>query len=373
MDSIEARLIELYEQQPQVESRALLGYSSEDLKGIPDAVAGLSHGLKCPLHAVMIPDDRCARVLDIGCGGGMDLFLLRKNNPDAACFGLDLSMALLEQGRAAGCCGERDINFLRGNARNLPFRDSSFDTMLAHAVLHLSPARHEVLASAFRVLKSPGSIVICDPVISGCAPEFFRSEYLDSDGVFVYGGLSSLDDYRELAQKAGFAWFDLIEEHRFDPVKEISAMVRNKYGRDMVTEQEWSRIDFSIAIFVLHKGVNWGFRRTECGNCGSRTQLPYRSVVSIKEEPLFESLILARKLNFGRCPFCGHDIDCSEPFLYIDDKGRVVHKLPQHYHGIEDETIREISTRFPRLSVRTVFTPDDFERAIRPKSWYRWW
>ncbi|MDB5104319.1 MAG: Methyltransferase protein [Fibrobacteres bacterium] len=60
------------------------------------------------------------RILDIGCGPGRHLDILRKRG-HVHCEGLDLSMPLLRDARAAS------LNVARGDMRHLPFRPASFD------------------------------------------------------------------------------------------------------------------------------------------------------------------------------------------------------------------------------------------------------
>lgn len=62
------------------------------------------------------PDLACGPVLDLGCGTGRHLRVLRRTNPLA--LGMDLSAALLDLGR-----GELRGSLVRGDMRALPFRD----------------------------------------------------------------------------------------------------------------------------------------------------------------------------------------------------------------------------------------------------------
>jgi SAM-dependent methyltransferase len=60
------------------------------------------------------------RILDIGCGPGRHLAILRKRG-FASSLGLDLSMPLLRDARASG------LMVARGDMRRLPFRPGGFD------------------------------------------------------------------------------------------------------------------------------------------------------------------------------------------------------------------------------------------------------
>jgi SAM-dependent methyltransferase len=60
------------------------------------------------------------RILDIGCGPGRHLEILRRRG-FAHSFGMDLSLPLLRDARASG------LNVARGNMRHLPFKSPGFD------------------------------------------------------------------------------------------------------------------------------------------------------------------------------------------------------------------------------------------------------
>ncbi|CAN5916119.1 hypothetical protein BH23PLA1_BH23PLA1_15730 [soil metagenome] len=96
---------------------------------------------------------RC-RLLDLGCGKGR--FSARLREQGAEVVGLDLSAAMLAEGRG----GPR----VRGSARRLPFPDRTFDGVFAVEVLqHVAPGGlGAVLDEACRVLVPGGRLVIVD-------------------------------------------------------------------------------------------------------------------------------------------------------------------------------------------------------------------
>ena len=70
-----------------------------------------------------------ARVLDVACGAGRHTFALRELGLDVT--GMDLSIPLLRAARhRARESGDEDIGFVRGDMRQLPFRDA-FDAALS--------------------------------------------------------------------------------------------------------------------------------------------------------------------------------------------------------------------------------------------------
>ena len=90
--------------------------------------------------------------LDLGCGNGRHLELLREHFDDAV--GLDFSLSMLEL-----CDGA----VVRGDLTRLPFRDSCADCVLCVAAVHHLPSRDERLAALGeigRVLRPDGEALV---------------------------------------------------------------------------------------------------------------------------------------------------------------------------------------------------------------------
>jgi len=117
---------------------------------------------------VDIPDG--GRALDVGCGSGALAIACAKRNPAASVVGVDrwgkeyasFSKALCERNAAAE--GAPNVSFQRGDAKNLPFPDASFDAVASNYVYHNIPAknRQDLLLETLRVLKKGGVFAIHD-------------------------------------------------------------------------------------------------------------------------------------------------------------------------------------------------------------------
>lgn len=112
--------------------------------------------------------------LDLGCGNGRHLELLRRRFDDAV--GLDFSRSMLEL-----CDGA----VVRGDLTSLPFADSRADCALCVAVLHHLPSREERLAAldeTARVLRPSGETLVSVWAIEHPKFDGERDEIRSSDG-----------------------------------------------------------------------------------------------------------------------------------------------------------------------------------------------
>jgi len=99
------------------------------------------------------------RVIEIGCEAGG---LLRHLANGLTIVGLDLSAAALRAARDA--LGRSDVSYVHADATvPLPFRDESFDAVIASEVLEHCRSPHRVIANMHRILKRDGRAIISVP------------------------------------------------------------------------------------------------------------------------------------------------------------------------------------------------------------------
>ena len=93
------------------------------------------------------------RILEVACGTGRFTVMLAERGADIV--GMDISEAMLEQGRAkARAAGvEETLSFLQGDAGRLPFPDNHFDAVFAMRFFHLAPDPEGFIEEMRRVTK----------------------------------------------------------------------------------------------------------------------------------------------------------------------------------------------------------------------------
>jgi ubiquinone/menaquinone biosynthesis C-methylase UbiE len=117
---------------------------------------------------------RKARILDVACGTGRTLKMLRAALPQASLYGVDLSPAYLRKANEllSQISGELP-QLLQGNAEELPYVDNYFHVVSSVFLFHELPAavRQTVINECFRVTKPGGMFVICDSIQMSDSPE----------------------------------------------------------------------------------------------------------------------------------------------------------------------------------------------------------
>ena len=111
--------------------------------------------------------DKSTRILDIACGTGRTLRMLRSAFPEVQLYGTDLSPTYLRKANQLliDLPGELP-QLLQANAESLPYADATFDIATSVFLFHELPgeARQNVIDEAARVIKPGGIVVICDSI-----------------------------------------------------------------------------------------------------------------------------------------------------------------------------------------------------------------
>jgi len=143
-------------------------------------------------------------VLDLGSGGGIDVFLSAKRvSPGGKAYGLDMTDEMLALAREnQKKAGITNVEFLKGEIENIPLPDASVDVIISNCVINLSADKDRVFSEAFRVLKPGGRFAVSDVVTRGEIPAEIRRNILLWAGC-VAGALDE-NEYQAKLKGAGF-------------------------------------------------------------------------------------------------------------------------------------------------------------------------
>jgi arsenite methyltransferase len=200
-----------------------IGYSEEDLKNIPEAS---SMGLGCGNPVALAGLKAGEIVVDLGAGGGIDVFLAAKKvGAKGKIIGVDMTEEMVSKARAtASKYGYENVEFRLGEIEALPINDESVDVIISNCVINLSPDKEKVFQEAYRVLRPSGRILISDIVTEGELPEEVRKSF-DAWAGCVAGALEK-SQYLDTIRRAGFKDIEIVSESTYD--LDVSKDLRGK-------------------------------------------------------------------------------------------------------------------------------------------------
>jgi SAM-dependent methyltransferase len=121
--------------------------------------------------ADILPDER---VLDVACGSG-NATLAAARRAWGNTVGLDYVPELLERARERAAAERLDIEFVEGDAENLPFDDASFDVVLSTFGVMFAPDHKKAANELLRVCKPGGRIGMTNWVPDGFVGQMFAT------------------------------------------------------------------------------------------------------------------------------------------------------------------------------------------------------
>ena len=200
-----------------------IGYSNEDLRNVPEA-SNLGLGCGNPVALAALKDGDT--VLDLGSGGGINVFLAAKRvGHKGKVIGVDMTEEMIKRAKStAKKYGYTNVEFRLGEIENLPVEDNSVDVIISNCVINLSIDKERVFHEAYRVLKPSGKIMISDIVTEGELPEEIKKSF-DAWAGCVAGALEK-NEYLDTIRKAGFKRVKVVSESSYDI--EISDELKGK-------------------------------------------------------------------------------------------------------------------------------------------------
>jgi SAM-dependent methyltransferase len=224
-------------------------------EGLPRQGPGLDEYTARAFHT--IPDlPEQPRILDIGCGSGMQTLMLARLCPDAVITASDIHQPFLddvnERAKKAGLDGR--ITTVRASMDDLPFPDDSFDLIWAEGSVFIMGFR-QALSQWMRLLTPEGYVALSDLVWFTHTPtqecrDFFAKEYPamvhedEAQGMILEAGYRILDTLR----LPDAAWWD----HYYTPLSRRLAVLKKEHPGDQEAQALLASVEEEIEVFRTH-------------------------------------------------------------------------------------------------------------------------
>ena len=177
-----------------------------------------------------------ARILDLGCGSGRDVYALAQLvGIKGKVVGVDMTPEQIGVARKHADWHVEKFGFKKPNVRfldgyiekldELDLQPESFDIIVSNCVINLSVDKPAVLRGAYELLKPGGELYFADVYADRRLPDSVRADPV------LYGeclgGALYWNDFHTLAQKAGFTDPRLVEDR---PLGVNNAKITAKLG-----------------------------------------------------------------------------------------------------------------------------------------------
>jgi ubiquinone/menaquinone biosynthesis C-methylase UbiE len=188
------------------------GYSPEELASIPSQA---NMGLSCGNPTATANLRHGEIVVDLGCGGGLDVFLAAARvGPSGKAIGIDMTTEMLDlarQNAEKGVNGQpiTNVEFHQATIDKVPLPEASVDCVISNCVINLAPDKPAVFREICRVLKPGGRLAVSDIALKKSLPSEIGHDLMAYVGCI--GGAILIEDYRHQLQEAGFAAVEVID------------------------------------------------------------------------------------------------------------------------------------------------------------------
>ncbi len=227
-----------------------IGYSSEELANVPEAA---NMGLSCGNPTAIASLREGETVLDLGCGGGFDLFIAaRKVGSTGHVIGVDMTPDMIDRARTntqsfTNETGLDNVDIRLGEIEHLPVSDSTVDVVISNCVINLSDDKPQLWREIARVLKPGGRACISDIAIIQPLPDSVKTSIQALVGCVA--GAVLIEETEQMILKAGLT-ITSIEKHR-EYIESMKDMQDPLYQQIVGLLPEISRISDYVTSLSL--------------------------------------------------------------------------------------------------------------------------
>jgi ubiquinone/menaquinone biosynthesis C-methylase UbiE len=127
-------------------------------------------------------------ILDIGCGGGINVQRFSNMAPEGKIYGLDYSEVSVEKSKELNkdIIEKGQVEIDQGSVSELPYDDETFDLVTGFETVYFWPDFINDLKEVKRVLKKGGSIFICNEASGSNEDKELMEDHINLLGMKVF-------------------------------------------------------------------------------------------------------------------------------------------------------------------------------------------
>lgn len=167
-----------------------------------------------PFTAALLPGEPGARILDLGCGTGLELEFYFQRNPVAQITGIDLSQGMLEALKKK--FQDKDIQLIRGSYFDVPLGERVYDGAVSVESLHhfTGAEKLPLYRKLYAALKPGAAFVLTDYFAESKEnekryraelEELKRQQGIADQEFYHYDTPLTVEHERALLEQAGFS------------------------------------------------------------------------------------------------------------------------------------------------------------------------
>ena len=172
-----------------------------------------------PFTADCLPKTDGAKILDLGCGTGLELEHYFRLNPSAKITGIDLTQSMLNA--LKNKFPEKDLTLICGSYFDVPFDENTFDAAVSVESLHHFTKEEKIplYKKLYKALKDGGYFILTDYfALTDEDEQAFRNELLrlkkeqgiDDNEFYHYDTPLTVEHETEALLQAGFSSVEVL-------------------------------------------------------------------------------------------------------------------------------------------------------------------
>lgn len=173
-----------------------------------------------PYTANCLPKKNAVKILDLGCGTGLELEHYFKYNPSAKITGIDLTETMLNALKQK--FPDKDLSLILGSYFDVPFGEEVFDAAVSVESLHHFTKKEKIplYTKLYKALKKNGYFILTDYfALSEKDEQTYRNELLrlkklqgiEDNEFYHYDTPLTVEHEKEALLEAGFSRVEVLD------------------------------------------------------------------------------------------------------------------------------------------------------------------